>query len=224
MISGYHRIRVATVPVTPYTVVCLIFFSAATSAIFFSKPLTWEFISVNRAVFRSVKAVVIWVTSEVFISVRSFVCSGVKSKGGAADAAGAGVAVVVVVAVPPEDDVPPEEEEEELEALEEGVVEAATAPPVTTSACASTSMTAVLSPARSFGQATRLRPLEEEAGAPAWALVSVRFSLGGFQTRICFGACFGGGLGRESCLLTVIGASPPGKEGSLMLTPCWTKS
>ena len=185
----------------------LIFFSAATSAIFFSKPLTWEFISVSRAVFRSVKAVVIWVTSEVFISVRSFVCSGVKSKGGAADAAGAGVAVVVVVAVPPED-----EEEEELEALEEGVVEAATAPPVTTSACASTSMTAVLSPARSLGQATRLRPLEEEAGAPACASVSVRFSLGGFQTRICFGTCFGGGLGRESCLLTVIGASPPGKE------------
>ena len=199
-----------------YTAVTLAFFSAATSAIFLSKPLTWECILVSREVFISVKAVVIWVTSEVFISVRSFVCSGVKSKGGAADAAGAGVAVVAVVAVPPED-----EEEEEPEALEEGVVEAATAPPVTTSACASTSMTAVLSPARSFGQATFFR---DEAAAPACASVPLRFSFGGFQTRICFGACFGGGLGRESCLLTVIGASPPGNVGSLILTPYWTKS
>ena len=115
--------------------------------------------------------------------------------------------------VPP----PEEEEDEDPEALEEEIVDAATAPPVTTSAGASTSMTAVLSPARSLGQATFFR---DGAAAPSYASVPPRFSLGGCQTRICFGTCFGGGLGRESCLLTVIGASPPGNVGSLILTPC----
>ena len=123
------------------------------------------------------------------------------------------VEVAAAGVVPP----PEEEEDEDAEALEEEGVEAATAPPVTTSACASTSITAVLSPARSLGQATFFRG---GAAAPSCASVPLRLSFGGFQTRICFGTCFGWGLGRESCLLTVIGASPPGNVGSLILTPC----